>query len=55
MSLDIPEDARGLAAWAHHAAIPPSAQLLFPFTGAQDSLSFGDLSVMTETETSYPS
>ena len=53
--LDILEDARDLATWARHAAIPPSAQLLLPFTRAQDCLSFGDLSVMTETETSYPS
>ena len=50
--LDILEDARDLAAWAHDAAIPPSAQLLLPFTGSQDRLSYGTLSAMTETETS---
>ena len=54
--LDILEDSRDLAAWAHHAAVPPSAQLLLPFAGAYvDSLRYGDLSVIAGTETSYPS
>lgn len=52
--LDILEDARDLATWAHHAAAPPSAQLLLPFTEAQgDSLNYGYLSAMTGTEQSY--
>ena len=53
--LDILEDPRDLAAWARHAAVPPSAQLLLPFTGPQtDVLSYGDLSVIAGTDASYP-
>ncbi|MEP7151718.1 MAG: TfoX/Sxy family protein [Nitrospira sp.] len=45
--LDILEDPRDLATWAHHAAVPPSAQLLLPFTTlSADTFSYGDLSVM---------
>ena len=49
--LDILEDRRDLETWARHAAVPPSAQLLLPFTYVQaDSLSYGDLSAMAGAE-----
>ena len=52
--LDILEDSRELATWAHHAALPPSAQLLLPFTEPQgDHLNFGHLFVMAGTQRSY--
>jgi DNA transformation protein len=52
--LDVLESSRDLATWARHAAVPPSAQLLLPFTEAQgDHLSYGDLSDMAGTERSY--
>ena len=43
--LDILEDSIDLRAWAQHAAVPPSAQLVLPFAEARkDTLSYGDLS-----------
>jgi DNA transformation protein and related proteins len=45
--LEILEDPQDLAAWARHAAVPPSAQLLLPFaTLCGDTVSYGELSAI---------
>ena len=49
--VDILEDPRDLVAWAQHAAVPPSAQLLLPFTAPlPDGVGYGDLFVTAGTE-----